>query len=99
VFRQGRPEDVVLADGELLAFGARRLAAFVVFIGVAATPIVVQPEGRPFWVVTCDTRELFQPEDLAKLGLWKDSTIRELTREEAKLAKQRATSPSDVKAV
>jgi hypothetical protein len=64
--------------------------------GCILTPITLQPEGRPFWVVTLDTRGLFQPEDLAKLGMWKDS-IRELTREEAKLAKQRATSPPDVK--
>jgi hypothetical protein len=67
--------------------------------GIVLTQISVRPGARPLWVIAFETRGLFQdPRDLAKVGFWTESSITELTEEEARavLAARALDPPADL---
>jgi len=53
--------------------------------GRLLTQVAIRPGARPLWVVTFLTRGLFRSEaELARVGFWNESPIRELTEDEAR---------------
>lgn len=57
--------------------------------GKVLSQISIRPGARPLWVVVFETRGLFKEAgDIAKLGVWTQSPIAELTEEEARAARK-----------
>ena len=67
--------------------------------GKVLTRIAVRPGAGPLWVVAFETRGLFRDEtELARVGIWSESPVRELSPDEAR-ASRAAAVPSPAPAV
>ncbi len=54
-------------------------------VGKVLTQIAIRPGARPLWVVAFETKGLFRDAaEIARVGIWTESPIRELSDEEAR---------------
>lgn len=66
-------------------------------VGRVLTTISVRPGARPLWAVAFDTRGLFRSDtEIARVGYWTESPVRELSEGEARALRPRAAAGNDL---